>query len=257
MKIFVWTLAFCVVALYSCQKVIEVELNPSSPKYVITGNITDQPGPYEVKITSSINFDEDNNFPTVSGARVYVTDQNNSSTDTLTEVAPGRYRTHVWTGVPGHTYKLVVMLGSEVFTSVSTMPAPQGLDSLYTKPATFGDGTDVVAVYDDPVGLGNYYHLVLTIQDSLSKEIYLHNDKINNGSRVTHVLSNDIDIKTGDTIIVKLQCIDADVYDFYYSLDQALKQNSAVISNPKTNIRGGAMGYFCAHTVRTRSFVLK
>jgi len=257
MKTSVWGLAFSVIALYSCQKVIDVELNPSSPKYVITGNITDQPGPYEIKITTSVNFDEDNNFPTVSGAKVYITDQTTSFTDTLAEVSSGRYRTHAWTGAPGHTYKLVVKLEGEMFSSVSTMPAPLAFDSLYTKSATFGDGTDIVALYDDPVGLGNFYHLVLTIQDSLSQEIYLHNDKINNGSRVSHVLNNDIDIKTGDTITVKLQCIDAAVYDFYYSLDQALKQNSAVISNPKTNITGGAMGYFCAHTVRARSFVFK
>jgi hypothetical protein len=257
MKTSVWVLAFCIIALYSCQKVIDVELNPSSPKYVVTGNITDQPGPYEIKVTSSINFDQDNNFPTVSGAKVYITDQTASFTDTLVEVSAGRYRTHVWTGVPGHTYKLVVKMENEMFSSVSTMPAPVALDSLYAKSATFGDGTDIVAVYDDPVGLGNSYHLVLTIQDSLSQEIYLHNDKINNGSRVSHVLNNDIDIKTGDTITVKLQCIDAAVYDFYYSLDQALKQNSAVISNPKTNIVGGAMGYFCAHTVRARRFVFK
>ncbi|MGG7666678.1 DUF4249 family protein [Dyadobacter sp. BHUBP1] len=257
MKTSVWMFAFCVTAFYSCQKVIDVELNPSSPKYVITGNITDQPGPYEVRITSSINFDQDNHFPTVSGAKVYIADQTTSFTDTLAEVSPGRYRTHAWTGAPGHTYKLVVMLRDEMFSSVSTMPAPVALDSLYTKSATFGDGTDIVAVYDDPVGPGNSYHLLLAIQDSLSQEIYLHNDKINNGSRVSHILNNDIDIKPGDTITVNLQCIDTAVYDFYYSLDQALKQNSAVISNPKTNIVGGAMGYFCAHTVRTRSFVFK
>ncbi|MDR6804705.1 hypothetical protein J2Y45_002987 [Dyadobacter sp. BE34] len=254
MKTSVWMLAFCVTSFYSCQKVIEVKLNPSSPRYVITGNITDQPGPYEVKMTSSIHFDQDNNFPAVSGAKVYITDQNAGLTDTLTEVTPGRYLTHVLAGVPGHTYKMVVMLGNETFSSVSTMPPPIALDSLYTKAATFGDGTDVVALYDDPVARGNFYHLVLAVQDRPSREIYLHNDKINNGATVTHVLNNDVDIRRGDIITVSLQCIDTDVYDFYYSLDQALKQNSAVISNPKTNIRGGAMGYFSAHTTRTRSF---
>lgn len=257
MKTSVWMLAFCATAFYSCQKVIEVELNPSSPRYVITGNITDRPGPYEVKITSSINFDQDNIFPVVSGAKVCITDQNVGLTDTLTEVTPGRYLTHVLAGAPGHTYKLVVTLGNEMFSAVSTMPAPIALDSLYTQPATFGDGTDVVALYNDPAVRGNFYRLVLAVRDRPSQEIYLHNDKINNGARVTHVLNNDADIGTGDIITVELQCIDTDVYDFYYSLDEALKQNSAVISNPKTNIRGGAMGYFSAHTTRTKSFAYR
>lgn len=101
MKTLVWTLVLGVIALYSCQKVIDIELNPSSPRYVVTGNITDQPGPYEVKITSSINFDQDNNFPAVSGAKVCITDQNVGLTDTLTEVAPGRHRTHFWRASPG------------------------------------------------------------------------------------------------------------------------------------------------------------
>ena len=95
-------------AFSACKKVIKVDLNSSSARYVVQGNVTDVAGTYTVTITKTINFDQDNIFPTVSGAMVVITDVSAGVTDTLAETLPGNYTTHVLAGTPGHTYKLYV-----------------------------------------------------------------------------------------------------------------------------------------------------
>ena len=66
-------------AVQSCQKVIDIDLNSAAPQIVIEGSISDQPGPYTVKITKTVNFSETNIFPAVSGAAVTVSDDAGNS----------------------------------------------------------------------------------------------------------------------------------------------------------------------------------
>ncbi len=46
------------IVLYSCTKVININLNDASPKIVIEGNVTNVAGPYQVQITQTVNFSD-------------------------------------------------------------------------------------------------------------------------------------------------------------------------------------------------------
>ena len=241
---------------FSCRKVIKVDLNSSSPKYVIEGNVTDQPGPYHVRVTKSVNFDQDNNFPGVSNAQVLITDVTSNITDTLTEESAGYYTTHFMAGVQGHTYSLSVTSGSDVFHATSTIPPAVHIDSVYTEKALFGDNPNTVLVFNDPVGTGNYYHMLLTVGDSTSTDLTIIDDALQDGGQILWPLRTDIEIHPGDTITVELQCIDRGVFQFYRDLQQTEEQNSAAPANPQSNISGGALGYFSAHTVNQKKIVV-
>jgi hypothetical protein len=248
-------IVFALLSFSSCQKVINVNLNDAAPKYVITGNVTNEPGPYTVKVSKTIAFSQDNTFPGISGAAVCITDSNLALTDTLSELSPGTYHTHNLTGIPGHTYKLMVAIGSSSFHSSSTMPQPITLDTVYTAKSAFGKNVNVVPWYNDPAAFGNSYHLVLKVRDSISNEIYVHNDQFLNGGEVKGTLRNEIDIHTGDPVTVELQCVDNAVYQYYRDLSQTIQQNSAAPANPQSNITGGTLGYFSAHTVDRRTII--
>lgn len=253
-KIFLYLLV--ITTFSSCQKVIKINLNGSSPKFVIIGNVTDEPGPYTIKITKSVNFDQDNVFPGVHNAVVYITDQTLNITDTLSEISGGNYQTHFLSGVSGHTYQLYVTSDNNVFTSSSIMPARVPLDSIYTQKSLFGSGTDVVPIYKDPVGVGNQYHIILKIKDSISSvAVYIHDDALQDGNLVSEALMNSIDIHSGDSVMVELQCIDKNVFQYYTDLSATIQQNSAAPSNPQSNITGGALGYFSAHTSSRKSII--
>ncbi len=242
----------------SCQKVIQVHLNDSSSKYVVEGNVTDQPGPYLVKITRSINFDQDNVFPTVSGATVVVTDKTTGQIDTLKEATPGSYQTSIVTGISGHIYQLYVNVSNNVFTAVSTMPAPVSLDSLYIEPSSRMSGSPLlVPVYTDPVEKGNNYHFAVFVNDTETNDVYVRNDDLINGQVITRPLNNPSKkLNTGDIAVVYLECIDSAIYQYYFTLQQSTNQNSASPANPTSNITGGCLGYFSAHTSSMKSIVV-
>ena len=80
-------------ALFSCTKVINVNLNNANPNIVIEGIVSDAPGPYQVKLTQTVNFSDPNIFPPVTGAIVKITDSILGVTDSLTEAVPGTYVT--------------------------------------------------------------------------------------------------------------------------------------------------------------------
>ncbi len=248
-----------IAAFSACKKVINVNLNSSSPRYVVQGNVTDVPGVYTVTITRTINFNQDNVFPGVNGATVVITDVTAGDIDTLTETLPGNYTTHTLAGTPGHTYKLYVNAANNIFTASSTMPALVTLDSLYAQPSAFGGKRlQLVPLYIDPPLVGvnyHYYHFMEYKNDTASASIIVRNDALINGKIINQPIGGD-GITTGDSIAVYLECIDSGVYQYYSTLEQTNNQNSATPANPLTNLTGGALGYFSAHTSSYKSLIV-
>jgi hypothetical protein len=239
------SLALLITSLSGCQKVIRLDLQTAATQYVIEGSVTNQPGPYTVKISKSKNFSGDNNFPKVSGALVVITD-NNDFSDTLNESSPGTYNTSHITGTPGHTYRLYVNNLGTVFTASATMPMPVNIDSVYTVsiPTPRGAQTGTFPVYTDPVERGNYYHFVQYINGTISKDVFVLNDDYLNGTTIETPLISEDKIHIGDEISVCLQSIDLAMYNYYFSL--SINKNVATPANPVSNISGGSLGYFSA-----------
>ena len=65
----------CTFAFTACQKVISLDLRTAPPVYVIEGNVTDQPGPYQVQIIQTTGFYAANTFSGVPGAAVSIADE--------------------------------------------------------------------------------------------------------------------------------------------------------------------------------------
>src|ERR1700744_1940310 len=88
------------ITLSSCTKVINVDLNSANPNMVVDAEIADQPGPYKVSLTKTVNFRDDNIFPAVSGAVIVLSD-NAGNSETLAETSPGNYTSAHLQGVVG------------------------------------------------------------------------------------------------------------------------------------------------------------
>jgi hypothetical protein len=253
------------ILLSSCEKVIDIDLNTADKKYVIEGLITDQPGTARVMLTQTKNFNEDNNFPGVSGAVITIK-ENGGPAIPFAETSPGVYEAATLAGTSGKTYALSVSIAGNLFSASSTMPQKVNLDSIYiTDELIFTDTKKIVnAVVEDPVGLGNNYRFVQYVNGKKEEQVLIRNDEYSDGRRIINKLfyfSEDDDstrnIKSGDQVKVDMQCIDRNVYKYWYSLDRSSTGGSgqATPSNPVSNIQGGALGYFSAHTLQTRSIV--
>lgn len=252
--------------LTSCEKVIDLDLNEAEKKYVVEAVITDQPGTARVLITQTKNFDEDNNFPGIAGAAVTITESGGATT-VLTETAAGVYEAPSLVAATGKTYELVVNVGGNTFSASCRMPVKSNLDTIFvTDEFLFTDTRKIVNVeFRDPPGRGNNYRFVQYVNTKKEDEIFIQNDDYTDGRDINNRLyffAEDDDtaslIKSGDTIKIEMLCIDQPVYTYWFSLLRSAVGNDgqATPSNPVTNMQGGALGYFSAHTLQEKTMVV-
>lgn len=244
----------------ACEKIIDLKLDNADPLLVIDGGINDQNENQQVKISRTYNFTEPNKFNGVSGAKVVLTRPNGSVVN-YTEVSPGIYQTVKMRGVPGSKYILNVTLEGKTYTASSTMPGRVTLDSLTFKQFNFfGTQNTYVAVnYNDPAGVDNQYRYILKVKGKIEEDM-VNEDRFNNGNKVSDVIFYEIeDLKAGEVIDVEFQCIDRNVYRYFYSLGQNNGRGGPPVapSNPVSNFDNGALGVFNAHTSSKRSVVIK
>ena len=114
-------LSFAAFLFASCEKIITLPVEDNESKVVIEGDITDQPGPYFVKLSRSINLNEPNKYPIISDGIVVISD-NAGVKDTLKYLTAGIYRTKLIKGGYGKTYFLDVNVDGKHYTAQSTMP---------------------------------------------------------------------------------------------------------------------------------------
>ncbi len=240
----------------SCQKVINVDLNSTSPAIVIIGNVNDQPGPYIVTLQQTVNFSQNNTFPPISGAFVSIAD-NEGNTDTLVETISGTYKTKKISGTPGRTYTLKVVASGQTYTSSSTMPQPVTFDTLVTTYRVSPRNNDTtfspMAVFLDPAAFTNYYHFVETRNDSIVTRQFFIDDQYTNGRYINYSMRSDTSLHHGDSVKVEMQCIDQPVYQYFSTFRQASGSTNVTPFNPVSNISNNALGYFSAHTSRYRA----
>lgn len=251
----------------SCEKVIDLNLNSAEKKYVIEAVLTDIPGQAKVLLTQTRDFDEDNTFPGVGGATVTITEAGGATTN-LAETSPGVYESPTLSGIPGRSYTLSLTTSSgEVFTGVSVMPAKVLMDTIFvTDEFFFGENMKVVNVeHPDPMGLGNSYRYVQYINGERKTAIQIRNDEYSDGRTINSKLfdfdDDDEDedkIKSGDQIRVDFLCIDPVIYKYWFSMIRSATGGSqqATPANPVTNLQGGALGYFSAHTFQSKTMIV-
>lgn len=258
-------------ALLSCEKIIEIDLNSTNAVLVVEGNITDGPGPYYIKLTTTGNYFDTNIFPVVSDAVVTISD-NAGNSEILVYMDTGYYKTTVLQGVPGRTYTLKISTDGKNYQAVSTMPYPALFDSLnYQEQIDYGYGDGggenphsgeftkkiryMVYTYvtDDP-NATNYYRYRVYKNDTLERRSnYILDDTYYNGQMIEMPMWGQLFDK-GDSASIQLLSIDKSAYDYYTTLGNATNGGGGIMGappdNPISNIDNEALGYFAAYSVR-------
>ncbi len=251
----------------SCQDEIEIDLNSADQKIIVEGEINNEIGAvHTIKISKTLNFSDSNNFPPVKGATVTISD-NTGTSETLVETEAGIYKTKNTIGKVGKTYTLTILTGGQTFTAQSTMPTQVALTGIKTilNLSTFPPNTQntyiVFPTFKDPSGLGNAYRFIPTVNDTTNKEILVENDNGLDGLNNSRpIFSRNLKVKKGDTLTLEMRCLDPNIYEYFYSLNQSAGNGpggGTTPTNPLTNIKGGALGYFSAHTVEKKTIIVQ
>lgn len=242
----------------SCEKVINVDVKDSEQKLVVEGVIDNEPGSFNhtILLSKTNKLSAENKRNTVSGAVVIVADVTLNQSDTTLETEPGRYVTQKTAGVPGHTYKLTVIAEGNTYTSISTMPQPVTLDSLYTEEYNFfGESfRQVIPVFQDPAGVKNYYRFSASTNDSSNNNFQAWDDQLSDGKLNSRPMFNTDELKQYDTVTVFMNTIDKATFDFFNTLENA-QGSGQTPANPISNI-SGALGYFSALTLQRKTIII-
>lgn len=242
-------------ATYSCEKEIDIDLKSVTPRLVLEG-IVKEGELARVRVSQTIDFDDNNGYPFLSGAIVKISDDAGNS-ETLVQNSSGWYVANSLFGVQERTYNMSVTYEGKEYTSTSYMPPQVPLDSVTITKLLFMDYGLPMVNFQDPKGETNrYYKAVVYINGKENvhvKEATLdteHFDGFYIKQWIPVFTEKDEDpIKKGDTISVEFQCIDKGVHDFFDTLSQ---ENP---NNPTTNIKGGALGYFAAFTSEKKEVI--
>lgn len=253
-------LVFFTVIFSACEKVIELKLDEAAPVIVIDGSLSDQVENQVVRVSRTYSFTESNRFNGVGGAKL-VLKSSSGNTYNYTEVSPGVYQTSRLRGRPNVTYTLQVTVDGQTYTANSTMPQRVALDSLSFKEFSFFGTTNtyVAANFNDPVGIQNQYRYILKAKSKIEEDV-VSEDRFNDGNNVSNVIFYELDdLVSGDAIDVELQCIDRNVYRYFFSLSQISGNGGPPVApaNPPSNFNNGALGVFNAYTSSKRTVILE
>jgi hypothetical protein len=259
-------LSAILVSVSSCTKVININLNDSSPRIIIEGSISDKPSSCFIRISKSVNYNLPNTFPAIIGAYVTIAD-NLGNSSVLSETADGYYSAISFTGVPGRTYTVSVTIDGRSYTATSAMPYPVTIDSISQDIFLFGNfgGNGKIKFvkiqYQDPAGKANFYRFIEIINGKPTDAILIDNDVLRDGETIIQdIIRRDPAVQTGDTVQILLQTIDKQVFTYFEQLNQTLNEfggQTATPANPVSNFNNGALGYFSAFAVRSGTIVIK
>lgn len=252
-------LIVAIVFLSSCEKVIEPKIKNTDSQLVIEGEISNNGQSAVVKISKSMSFVESGRFNGISNAIVSMSDDVGNS-ETLSMQSSGIYLTSSLLGVPGRTYFLDVTVDGIEYSSSCKMPKAVEMDTLIQMTQIANDNTRrfLIPVYNDQVSEINFYRIKVYSLDEPVSKIFVRNDLLIDGKKVTQPVGPFFfELSVGDTATVVLQSIDKSVYRFFNGLEQALNPSSASPANPPSNIAGGCLGYFSAHTRSEKKILIK
>ena len=269
-NIFIFSIISLVIStiITSCTKNITVTPANASGQLVIEGNLTNVSGPQYVMLSSNVPFYNSNKYPPVAGATVTIGDRSGNSY-LLPEGPQGTYSFNPLAGAAGTTYTLKVQVNGHTYTANSTMPSAVNLDSIsaannnsFRKSKKGNPSKTITVYYQDPAGVSNYYRFAMWVNGVQVNSIFTFDDLLSDGKYISQKLGEtDIDIYSGDTVKVEMQCIDKPLYTYWFTMMQqqgeGINGTSLAFSNPPTDIIPATLGYFSAHTTQTQIIIVK
>lgn len=253
----------------SCTEIIDVDINSVPEQIVVEANIGLNE-PASVWLSRTVKLNDTGSLPRVTGAKIKLTD-NEGNSEILTETSrSGNYITINMKGKAKQTYKIEIITDNTTITSLSTIPNKVAIDSFKVtrsiypgggpsvNPSIPADFYEIRLKFSDPVNEKNYYQMLLSVNDKPQSGNYIYDDRLTNGNQMESllVIYNPL-MKEGDKIQVEMRCVDRSIFDYFSSLKSAGGPGGSSPTNPYSNLNGSLLGYFSAHTVERKVFVVK
>lgn len=285
--------------MLSCEKEVNINLKSSDPQVVVQGQIETGQPPFVV-LTSTLGFFSKVDLSTYEKSFIHnavVTVSDGAKTVTLKEYTfdtGASFRFSVYSldttsltpaniifGENNKTYTLTITHEGKTYTGVTTIPTPQGFDSmwfdepLFVTDKTADSARQLFVNYKDPDTLGDYVRYFTRRGNDLFYPSEIFSDEVVNGKQVNKIgLIAGYEQTTGvegqgrdsllyffpgETVTLKWCAVDKGVYNFFNTL--LFARNSvgnpfASPINPTTNMKDGALGVWAGYGVYERTMTV-
>jgi len=112
---------------------------------------------------------------------------------------------------------------------------------------------EIHCIFKDPKEK-NYYRIRVCRNNKINARNYtLYDDQYTNGKEIDLQVSR---VQVGDVVRVDLISLDKSTYEYYRTLRDVLHSNpifGSTPANPQTNLTNGAMGYFGACAISSKT----
>lgn len=259
-------------AAFSCREITEIDLPQEEARLVVEGELTDTPGPHNVRLTLTQPYFADEPAAPVTDAQVWISDDGGEP-KMLTYAGDGYYLTEGITGEIGHAYTLKInWQGMEYQASGRLLPEPE-IDSLQSvfyeeRPPAFEEGYYILIYGSLPVDASRYYRIKVYENDSLyndRSDLFIPDDRF---------LPAEIDslqlpypFRLQDTVRMEMYTLNREMYDYYIELRTLLFNDGGLFSppprNPVGNIRNltepgnPPLGYFQVASYSSGSVIIR
>ncbi len=272
--------------LSSCEKEVHIDLGTSPPALVVQGAIETNTPPY-VLLTTTISFFSTVDLATLENSFVHnaiVTVSDGSKTITLKEYSldtgaknnkiyiysiDTNNISNIMLGEVGKYYTLTITTNGKTYTSVTKIPNPKGVDTmwfdkpLFSNAQTPDSALQLFVNYTDPDTIGNCVRYFTKRNNEQFYPSGIFKDEAVNGLRIPNIgLEAGYDDSSkvnadslryfypGDTVTLKWCEIDKKVYDFWASYiygGTVIGDPFATPINLKSNISNGALGVWSGY----------
>lgn len=259
----------CIATLFSaCEKVVEVNLEPTEPRLVIDAGIEwikGSDGSHQtIKLTQLAGF-YDAEIPPVSGATVFITNSEGAVFDFTEIPETGEYVCTDFIPVIEETYELTVISGGETYTATERLvPVPEITRVEQENNGGFmGDEVEVSYFYNDNGNEENFYLPRFDTDFLPYPESYTINDNFNQGNEMFESFSHE-DLAAGVEVEMSLSGISERYYNY---LSIILSGGGGPFQPPSANAKGNienladeenyALGYFRLSEVSATTYVVE
>ena len=245
----------CCLPLFSCEDVVEVDLEESDPRLVVEASLLWDIDKAEnvqfIRLTTTAPFFK-GEIPPARGAVVSVKMENGQEYF-FEEVEEGLFRNDKIEPALDISYELRILYQDEEYiASAELIPTPELLYVEQNNNGGFsGDDIELKVFYQDPANIENHY-LFRFFHEKLALQIY--DDEFTDGS-LTFAFFSEEDLEKGDDVLLEIQGISRDFYQYMYILrSQSGSSNGGPFQTQPTTVRGNiinltnpenfAFGYF-------------
>ncbi len=278
-------------SLVSCEKDIEIKLDPVASELVVEATIENNQPPL-VFLTSSLDFFSKIDTAAlrksfVRDASIFISDGSREVklvADSIVSREGARvffYTTALqdrsFLGKLNGAYSIKIFASGKTYTATTTIPqTTRRIDSLWWEKVPLAKDSNtarlVVRATDKP-GLGDYvrYFTKVNNEPFLPGFNSVFDDNVIDGTTYTIPIDKGFDkngqfsdtlsyFKKGDTVTIKLCNIDKASYDFWRTYEFSLQSIGNPFSSPTrilTNISNDALGYFGGYGCQYRTIILR